>query len=428
MQNFSSFAYGRLSKIILVATPPPTHCRTAPNPREPPLTTPLTPLLTADSPLDARARDVIAALFSREQQLMADLPTDDPRDPKRLRRVKLTHGEMFGQPEAIRTTWLREAGAITATAQALKNQRIDRVVLTGCGDSLAVMIGARLLLEACLGVPCEPVQALDLAYFQYRTLGPGTLVVALSSSGATTRTVEALLMAKAQGAMTLALSNTPGSALMQEAGHTLLIHAERRGWPTQSSTAAMALLCRLAAEIGHLGKMSGAPALLAALDRLPDTMADILAACDAPVARMASRYADRGIYLFAGGGPAYAASLFGAVKMKECSPDHAISIPLEEFHHYNSQKPGDPLFLLAPAGPTVSRARDTAEEGRRWRGAILSVVNEGETALDCVSDEVLRLPTLPESLAAFTFTLPLQLFAYHTAMTKFRRAGADTDA
>ena len=387
----------------------------------------LTPLLAENAPLDARGREIVTHLFRAEQALMAALPTDDPRDPKRLRRVKLTHAEMFGQPEAIRTTLQRERDAIDRIATSLAANRFDRVVLTGCGDSLAVMHGVRLLLETMLQLPCEPVQALDLAYYQAALLGPRTLVVCLSSSGTTTRTVEALLMARAQGAVTLALSNTPGSILMQEATHGLLIHAERKGWPTQSSTAAMALLCALAIRLGALRGAAGASAQAQALEILPEVMQAVLSENDPILREIAISQASRPIYLYAGGGPAYASALFGATKMKECSPDHAMAIPLEEFHHYNSQKAGDPLFVLAPAGPSVARARDTAEEGRRWGGRIYAIVTDDEAALDDCSDLVLRLPALPETFAAFLFTLPPQLFAYHTALEKFRAAGAVVD-
>jgi glucosamine--fructose-6-phosphate aminotransferase (isomerizing) len=102
-----------------------------------------------------------------------------------------------------------------------------------------------------------------------------------------------------------------------------------------------------------------------------------------------------------------------------------VAIPLEEFHHYNSLKAGDPLFVLAPAGPGVQRARDTAEEGRRWGGRIFAVVNGADTALDHCSDSTLRLPELLEVFSVFSFILPVQLFAYHTALAKFRLAGAD---
>ncbi len=387
----------------------------------------LTPLLAENSPLDARGREIVTHLFRAEQALMAALPTDDPRDPKRLHRVKLTHAEMFGQPEAIRTTLHQERDAIDRVAVSLAVHRFDRVVLTGCGDSLAVMHGVRLLLETMLQVPCEPVQALDLAYYQNALLGPGTLVVCLSSSGTTTRTVEALLMARARGAVTLALSNTPGSVLMQEATYGLLIHAQRKGWPTQSSTAAMALLCALGVRLGILRGAAGAQEQSQALETVPEVMQTVLSLSDPIMREVARAQSSRPIYLYAGGGPAYAAAMFGATKMKECSPDHAMAIPLEEFHHYNSQKAGDPLFVLAPAGPSVARARDTAEEGKRWKGRIYAIVTGDETALDDCSDLVIRLPALPERFAAFLFTLPLQLFAYHTALEKFRTAGAAVD-
>ncbi len=385
----------------------------------------LTPLLAEDSPLAPRARALLAELFAREQQLMATLPTDDPRDPARLRRLLLTRGEMLAQPQAIRDGWEHEADKLDAVARWLATARLHRVVLTGCGDSLAVMVGARLLLEDMLGVPCEPMQALDLAYYHHRTLSSDTLVISLSSSGATTRTVEAALIARARGATTLALSNTPGSALMTECDRGLLVHAERHGWPTQSSTAAMAVLCALGVRVGALRGHAGAADLGAALDRVPETMAAILAELEPSMAGLAAAEAEKRIYLYAGGGPAYAAALFGATKMKECSPDHAVAIPLEEFHHYNSQKPGDPLFVLAPRGPSVARARDTAHEGRRWGGRLYGVVTADERALEAACDAVIRLPVLPESLAAFAFTLPVQLFAYHVALEKFRRAGAD---
>jgi glucosamine--fructose-6-phosphate aminotransferase (isomerizing) len=213
---------------------------------------------------------------------------------------------------------------------------------------------------------------------------------------------------------------------MAEADCKLPILAERKGWPTQSSTASMALLCRLAAQIGLLRGAPGARQTLVALEGLPGIMAQVLAACDNPMAELAVQQADRTMFLYTGGGPAYAAALFGAVKMKECSPDHAFAIPLEEFHHYNSLKSGEPLFVLAPAGPSVARARDTADEGRRWGGRIFGFVTSDETALDGRCDAVFRLPPLHEHLAAFAFTLPLQLFAYHVAMEKFRRAGVDT--
>jgi glutamine---fructose-6-phosphate transaminase (isomerizing) len=384
----------------------------------------LTPLLAPDSPLDARSRALIAELFEREHKLVLGLGTDDPLDPKRRRRVELTLPEIVEQPAVMRTTLDREQDAIAVVARGLAEDPPDRICFVGCGDSLAVMVAVRSWFETLLGIPCEPMQALDFAYYHQPALGLKTLVVTLSSSGTTTRTVEAMLVARARGARTLALSNTPGSPLMVESDAGILVHAQRKGWPTQASTAAMAVLYKLALEVAR-ARGTEAKAV-GRLDEefaaVPDLMGQVIAQTGKAMAAIAEREASRGVYLYAAGGPAYASAMFGAAKIKECSPDHGLAIPLEEFHHYNSQKAGDPLFLVAPKGLSVPRARDTALEGRRWGGSIHAIASEGEEAFVDCADTVVALPVMPESLAPLVYTIPVQLFAYHVAMAKFHRA------
>lgn len=383
----------------------------------------LTPLLADDSPLDAHSREVVAALHTREAEAALSLPTDDPLDPKRRMRVDLTKPEMWNQPEMIRHTLAHEADAIRAVARDIASRSISRVYMAGCGDSLAVMIALRLLFERAIGVPCEPVQSLDFAYYNHASVGPGTLLLALSSSGTTTRTVEALLLAKALGASVVAVTNTLGSPLSAEAHSTLRVHAERKGWPTQASTAAMAALTCFALELaGALGRSAEVAHLVSCFDVVPDLMQQTLLQHDAAIAALADREAGRSVYLYAGGGPSFASALFGAAKVKECSPDHAIAIQLEEFHHYNSQKRGDPLFLIAPQGPSVPRSLDTAKEGKRWGGSVYSIATEGDRTLAEVSDSLFLVPRIAEELSVFVTAVPVQLFAYHVAMAKFRNA------
>ena len=384
------------------------------------------PLLAPDSVLDVHARRVIQDVYDAEWAKAQELPTDDPLDPKRYRRVELTWNEIWSQPEAITTTLEEEQLAISEVAGFLGKLDLARIYMTGCGDSIASMIAVRSLYEQLLGIPCEPVQALDFTYYYHQPVNKRTLVITLSSSGATTRTVEAMMVARALGASTLALSNTPGSPLMVESDLGLTIHAERKGWPTQSSTAAMAILVKLlfeTARIKGISKAALAP-LETAFQQIPGQMALTLNSIDSGIRSVAEQEAQRRVYLYSGGGPAYASALFGAAKVKECSPDHGLAIPLEEYHHYNSQKAGDPLFLIAPHGPSVPRALDTLHEGKRWGGQVYSVVSERDTGLFAGSDQVFGLAEIPEALSAFTYTLPVQLFAYHVAMAKFHLAEA----
>lgn len=382
------------------------------------------PLLGPGTFLDARRRAVVARVSAAERAGILALPSDDPLDAKRRRRVEATLGEMMGQPAAVSGTWERNADALGVVARRIVAGGIDRVQMVGAGDSLAVMAAARMAWEAMLGVPCEPLQSLEFAYYAAVTATPRTLVVALSSSGETTRTVEAVLVAQHRGAMTLGLTNTPGSSLDQECEDTLMIEATRVGWPTQSSTAALALMLRLAAQVGVLRAAPGAAGLATGLDALPALMAGVLEESRPFAEGYAAREAPGRMYLFGGGGPNAASAVVGAAKVKECTPDHALAIQVEEYHHYNSQKAGESLVLLAPSGPSVPRARDTASEARRFGGRAYAVTSAGEDAFDGLCEDVLRLPAVAEELSPLLYFLPAQMAGYALAMAKFAAAGA----
>ncbi len=298
-----------------------------------------TPLLSPDSPLDQHSKELIAEIYAREQAKALGLPTDDPLDPKRRARVDLTLTEMWEQPEIIQKNLELEKQAIEETAAYIASLPLERIYMTGCGDSIASMIAVRGFYEEILGIPCETIQALDFTYYYNRPVNERSLVITLSSSGTTVRTVEAMLVARAKGAVTLTLSNTQGSPLMVESSRGLLIRAQRKGWPTQSSTAAMALLYQLGID---LARKKGYPAnkldeYQKTLNNIPKLVEQVLNTQDKPVEEIANEEAERKIYLFAGGGPAYASTLIGAAKVRELSPDHSIAIPLEEFHHSISQ-------------------------------------------------------------------------------------------
>ncbi|MEM4234530.1 MAG: SIS domain-containing protein [Candidatus Methanomethylicaceae archaeon] len=386
------------------------------------------PLLSPEYSLDDHSRQVILRLHQREIEKAKTLPTDDPLDPKRLKRVELTWEEMWSQPAVIRSTLEQERQAIMEAARYFASTPINKIILTGCGDSLAGAIGVRFVFEQLLRFQVEPVQAMDLAYYYNHFLNGQTLVIALSSSGATTRAVEAIIMARMRGAMTLALSNTEGSPIMEEADRSILVHAERKGWPTQSSTAAMATMVQFAIDLAAARGVNNETVerYQRDLDRVTYVMEDALSISNESIRQIAHNERLKKMYVFTGAGPCYASAVFGAAKVKECTPDWALAIHMEEFHHYNSLKLGEPLLIIAPNGLSVSRAVDTAREGKRWGGQIYSIVGEGNSILNELSDGLIMLPPVSEELSAFVFTMPVQLFGYHLAMEKFRQAESDS--
>lgn len=391
------------------------------------MSVPASPLLVSvTSPLDARQRAVIQRVSDAERAHILALPSNDPLDPKLRFRVEATGPELFGQPTAVRETLQVNDTELDTVADRL-SAGVRRVVLVGCGDSLAVMIAARQALESMLEVPCEPMQSLEFAYYHADLVDSDTAVIALSSSGETTRTVEALLMAQYRGSYTVVLTNTAGSTLQSEADTSLRIMATRVGWPTQSSTAALALLLELAIRVGERRAPTRAALLRAAFDELPDVMAGALQRIDPVIAVIADNEVKAGCQtvLFSGAGPNLASAIVGAAKVKECTTLHAIEIQVEEYHHYNSQKAGEPLFLLAPAGPSIPRAVDTGTDALRWGGRLYVVTTEGEHAFDGLGGQVITVPAVPEPLSPLLYLLPAQLTGYHLGLSCYAAAAAD---
>jgi len=85
---------------------------------------------------------------------------------------------------------------------------------------------------------------------------PQTLLLAISQSGETFDTLQALRQAKAAGASTAAIVNVPGSTMTREAGLAINQNSgpEICVISTKAAMAQMVLLARLAIEIAYMKK------------------------------------------------------------------------------------------------------------------------------------------------------------------------------
>ena len=156
----------------------------------------------------------------------------------------------------------------------------------------------------------------------------------------------------------------------------------------------------------------------AALAALPDQVDAVAQAFYEPARALGERLARADLVLLAGAGPHYAPAAFGAAKLKELAPIHAVAFPLEEYHHYRTQKAGDPMFLIAPDAVSHARALETAIMSRGCEGFCIALVPEGETAIAEVADVVWALPPVAAETAPIVYSVPLHLFGYHVAMAR----------
>ena len=354
--------------------------------------------------------------------LTAEPSRDDCDDPNRLARVERTRAEMMLQGAAVAATIAREHAAAEEVARRLRERAIDRVVIAGCGDSWLVGLGVRHAWESLTGWPLEAAQALDYACYGAAVANARTLVIGLSAGGGTPAVMDALAAARRRGAFAIGVSNTAGSPIVTGFDAALLVHATRTGWPTQSSTAAMALLVQLAIAVAEAKELSGdAAAHRAELDAVPVMMDSLAREVDARMAAIAERFAAARIVFFAGLGPNLATAAFGAAKMKELSPIHAVAMPLEEYHHYRAQKAGDPLFLVATDRASYSRALDTALVSEKVGGRTVAIVADEMPEIARRVEATITVPQVRPMLAPLVATIPLHLFAYHFAKARFAR-------
>ena len=358
---------------------------------------------------------------ARLKSLTAEPSRDTGRDPARRARVARTRDEMMDQGAVMDATIAAERATCAALAGQIAARGIRRIVIAGCGDSWFAAIGARLAVERATGLPVEPVQAFDWAHFASHTAAADTLVIGISSGGSTPAIMAALAAAQARGAFVLGVSNTPGSAVLTRHDGGLVVHASRRGWPTQSSTAVIGLLIALALEIGTaIGRDAATLGpLREGLGTVGALMDGVARDLDGAARLWAGRIVSAPLILFAGAGPHFAAAAFGAAKVRELSPIHAMAMPLEEYHHYRSQKQGDPLFLIAPDAASRERALDTALVSADVGGRTVALLPGPDPEIDARVSESWHLPQVLDALAPLVWSVPLHLFAYHFAEARF---------
>ncbi|PWS38959.1 glucosamine--fructose-6-phosphate aminotransferase [Falsiroseomonas bella] len=348
----------------------------------------------------------------RFAKLRAEPSTDAPRDPARLARVERTRVEMLAQGEAIAATLAQAAPALGALAARVAARPVTEVVIAGCGDSWQAGRIAAAAFRARLGVPACGVQALDWALYEAAHAGPGTLVFGISSSGTTPAVLEALDRAHARGALAVGVTNSAGSPLHQRFDAALLVQATRRGWPTQATTATIALLVAAAEAIRPDASLRTA---LAALPEQADRLGAIAAA---PMQEAGAAFARAGFLAFSGAGPFHATAEIGAAKIRELGPVHAVAWPLEELHHYRAQKHGDPLVLIAPDVASRSRALDAAIVGAGVGGRTLALLGSADAEIASLVERHLILPAAHPLLMPLLATIPLHHLAHAYAVAR----------
>ncbi|MAS53645.1 MAG: glutamine--fructose-6-phosphate transaminase (isomerizing) [Pimelobacter sp.] len=337
--------------------------------------------------------------------------------------------EIFEQPRAVADSLLgrrTRAGLLQLDEMRLSDDEIrdvDKIIIIACGTSFYAGMVAKYAIEHWTRVPVEVELASE---FRYRDpiLDYSTLIVAISQSGETADTLQAIRHARTQRSKVLAICNTNGSTIPRESDAVIYTHAgpeigvaSTKGFLTQ--LVACYLLALYVAQVKGTRYGDEINQVMGQLEAMPDHIETVLSASESVYA-LAREHLDTRSVLFLGRHAGYPVALEGALKLKELAYLHAEGFAAGELKH-------GPIALIEEGLPVLCvvppRGRDQLHEKMlsgiqevRARGArTICLAEEGDTRIEPYADVLIRLPQVPTLLQPLVAIVPLQLFACELA-------------
>jgi len=337
--------------------------------------------------------------------------------------------EIYEQPRAVADSLLgrRDAsGQLQLDEMRLSDQDLrdtDKIIIIACGTSFYAGMVAKYAIEHWTRIPVEVELASE---FRYRDpiLTASTLVVAISQSGETADTLQAIRHARLQRSRVLAICNTNGSTIPRESDAVIYTHAgpeigvaSTKGFLTQ--LVACYLLALYLAQVKGTRFGDEITEIMDQLESMPAHIQRVLDDDEAMYA-LAREHVDARSVLFLGRHAGYPVALEGALKLKELAYLHAEGFAAGELKHgpialVEHQLPV--LCVVPPQGR--DQLRDKMLSGIqevRARGArTICLVEEGDESIGPYADVLVRLPKVPVLLQPLVAVVPLQLFACELA-------------
>ena len=328
--------------------------------------------------------------------------------------------EIHQQPEVVSKLVRTEHHSMCALAEEIEKRDICLVVIAARGTSDNAAVYGKYLLEINNGYPVALADPSIFTLYSAELRLERALVIGISQSGQAADVAEYLEQSKKLGALTLGITNVPGSVLTKVAQHTICCHAgeERSVAATKTYTSALAALYLLSACLSRdESKVEG-------LIACAESMREVLA-IEANIADRAERYR----YMEAGcvisRGYNYCTALEMALKIAETSYIGLNAYSAADFLHgpIAAVHEEQPCFLCAPPGKAYANMLEIAKKLRK---------RNAETVVISSEKEILSLATTPfklnvavaEELSPLVYIIPGQLLAYYLAVAR----GHDPDA
>ena len=341
--------------------------------------------------------------------------------------------EIMEQPEAIENTIRNRivGGMPDFTADGVPDTlftECEHICIVACGTAMHAGLVAQALVKSILHMHIEVQMASEFMYSD-PVIDEKTLVIAVSQSGETIDTLEAMKYAKNRGAKCLAIINVKGSSIARESDYVLYTNAgpEIAVASTKAYTTQLAVFYLIVARMAHSrGVFDDAQtqSFVRELQRTPEVMKKVLER-RRDIHVVAKKVLGAKDLFMIGRGLDYSILLEGSLKLKEVSYIHSEAYASGELKH-------GPIALITqdtPVVATVTQEKLMSKELSnikevKSRGADVVVFIKESIAGDLAKEyEIFTLPDMQDEFMVLPASVALQLLAYYVSSDK----GFDVD-
>lgn len=341
--------------------------------------------------------------------------------------------EIMEQPEAIENTIRNRivGGMPDFTADGVPDTlftECEHICIVACGTAMHAGLVAQALVKSILHMHIEVQMASEFMYSD-PVIDEKTLVIAVSQSGETIDTLEAVKYAKNRGAKCLAIINVKGSSIARESDYVLYTNAgpEIAVASTKAYTTQLAVFYLIVARMAHSrGVFDDAQtqSFVRELQRTPEVMKKVLER-RRDIHVVAKKVLGAKDLFMIGRGLDYSILLEGSLKLKEVSYIHSEAYASGELKH-------GPIALITqdtPVVATVTQEKLMSKELSnikevKSRGADVVVFIKESIAGDLAKEyEIFTLPDMQDEFMVLPASVALQLLAYYVSFDK----GFDVD-
>lgn len=341
--------------------------------------------------------------------------------------------EIFEQPEVIGHTLSQYINPLDDTLRLpelpIDLASVPRITIIACGTASYAGHVAKYWFERYARVSVE----VDIASeFRYReaAMPKGGLAIFISQSGETADTLAALRYCKAQGQAILSIVNVTESSIARESDVIMPTFAgpEIGVASTKAFTCQLTTLAALALATAQArGELTAneTQRLARVLMETPRHVAEALMQDDA-IRILAAEIAKVRDVLYLGRGHFFPIALEGALKLKEISYIHAEGYAAGELKHGPIALIDEdvPVITIAPVDALFEKTVSNMQEVIARGGKVVLISDKAGIAragMDAWA--TIEVPAVDPFIAPIINAIPVQLLAYHAAVSK----GTDVD-